>query len=64
VRRRRREGGVMGKRRDQTLASMDSDAVTQKLVRMYMPREEDVAWVRQCLIGTVINGESIPLIQR
>ena len=58
------EGVAVERGNVQTSASMDNVAATQKLVRKYRPREEDVTWARQGLIGTVINGEPIPIVQR
>jgi hypothetical protein len=42
---------------------MDMFIAPKKFVKKYTPLEEDLNWARRGLIGTVINGESIALIQ-
>ena len=36
----------------------------QKLVRSYRSRTEELQWARNGFLATVINGESIPVIQK
>ena len=43
--------------------STDKHLAAKRLVKKYKSREEDLEWARRGLVGTVINGESIPLIQ-
>lgn len=43
--------------------STDTQTVEKKYARRYTPCVEDNEWASKGLIGTVLNGESIPLIQ-
>jgi len=52
---------VTGKGRSK--ASMDNQPAKKKLVRKYRSQEEDLKWASRGLVGTVINGESMSLIQ-
>jgi hypothetical protein len=45
-------------------ASTDKTIMCKKLVRKYKSCEEDMNWASRGLVGTVINGDSIPLIQK
>ena len=45
-------------------ASTEKMKMCTKLVRKYKSCEEDMNWASRGLVGTVINGESIPLIQK
>jgi hypothetical protein len=53
-----RDKGNMGRK-----ASTDNQSGLTRLVRKYRSTEEDLNWASRGLIGTVIDGESIPLIQ-
>jgi hypothetical protein len=43
--------------------STDKQPTSTKLIRNYRSCDEDVDWAKHGLIGTVIDGASIPLIQ-
>lgn len=43
--------------------SADMTTVVQKLERRYRPCAEDIEWASKGLVGTVLNGESIRIIQ-
>lgn len=51
------------KRKEGRKASTDNLAKTTTLVRKYTSYEEDRLWASRGLIGTVVDGASIPLIQ-
>jgi len=55
------EGGEKGL--DRMSAGTDKMTATTKLVRKYTSFEEDRLWALRGLIGTVVDGASIPLIQ-
>ncbi|MCI41826.1 sulfate transporter, partial [Trifolium medium] len=38
--------------------------LSSKLIRSYRSQVEDLTWARQGVIATVINGESVPLVQQ
>lgn len=45
------------------IASTEKKTTTSKLVRKYSSCVEDFNWASRGLVGTVIDGESIPLIK-
>jgi hypothetical protein len=58
------ESAGVGELQKSVLISMDKPTEPKRLVKMYRSREEDLKWARRGMVGTVINGESIPLIQK
>lgn len=65
------KGGGSGSKRGEdvvkgtvlTGVNMDKQPVAKRLVRMYRSRDEDLKWAQSGLVGTVISGEPIPLIE-
>jgi hypothetical protein len=58
-----RQGAGMVNGKVRSDVSMDKKHAAKRLVRMYRSREEDVKWTSRGLVGTVINGEPVTLIQ-
>jgi len=56
------ESAGVGGVQKSVLNNMDKPTEPKRLVKIYRSREEDLKWARRCMVGTVINGESIPLI--
>jgi len=52
-----------GSGRQQNLQSDTANQQLQRLVRKYRSSDRDLNWARKGLIGTVRNGEAIPVIQ-
>jgi hypothetical protein len=61
------EGGRHGRGEEEGLVGRKAGTVkqtlTSKMVHKYVSLEEDWNWAKRGLIGTVIDGESIPIIQ-
>ena len=52
----------VGLRKSDRNLSTNMQTTAQKFVRRYRPCGEDIMWASKGLIGTVVNGESIPII--
>jgi hypothetical protein len=52
-----------GSEQQQLHKSFSANQQHKKLVRMYRSMDSDLKWARKGLIGTVMNGEAIPIIQ-
>lgn len=42
---------------------LETQPIAKRLVKKYRSHEEDLKWARRGMVGTVLNGESVPLIQ-
>lgn len=58
-----KESTVLATVKGRKESGTDISITPKKLVRRYMPCEDDLNWAMRGLVGTMSNGESIPIIR-